>query len=104
MKPKDLRAIPEADLRQRVAEMRKELTVLRLKARQGAVEQPHRIRMMRRDIARMLTVLRESRPVVHQRSEGTMSEPLQRQRTAVVKDVPTTTKGRDEQAMRPSKG
>ena len=56
---KELRAMPEAELRQRLAQTRKDLSALRLKARQGAVEHPHRIRQTRRDIARMLTALRE---------------------------------------------
>ena len=59
VKAKDLRAVPEAELRQQLAQTRKELSRLRLKARQGALEQPHQIRTMRRDMARMLTVLAE---------------------------------------------
>lgn len=58
-KTKDLRPMPEGELRQRVADIRGELVALRLKARSGAVEQPHRIRQMRREVARILTVLRE---------------------------------------------
>jgi len=54
--------MPAAELHQRMAETRRELTALRLKARQGAVEQPHRIRQMRQDIARILTVLAEQQP------------------------------------------
>ncbi|MBI3087563.1 MAG: 50S ribosomal protein L29 [Candidatus Omnitrophica bacterium] len=55
----ELRGLPEAELRQRLAQTRQELVTLRLKAKQGALEQPHRIRQMRRDIARMLTTLHE---------------------------------------------
>ena len=61
MKPhvSELRGLPEAELRQRLAQTRQDLVTLRLKAKQGALEQPHRIRQMRRDIARMFTALQE---------------------------------------------
>ena len=55
----DLRAIPEPELRQRLLQTRKDLNARRLKAKQGIAEQPHKIRQTRRDIARMLTALRE---------------------------------------------
>lgn len=57
---KELRTMPAVELRQRLAETQHELSALRLKAHQGPVEQPHRIRQMRRDLARLLTVLAES--------------------------------------------
>jgi len=60
MKTAELRTTPLGELHNRVAEMRKELAGLRLKARQGAVEQPHRIRLIRRDIARLPTVLAQA--------------------------------------------
>lgn len=56
---KQLRDMPEGDIRQRIAETRKALAEFRLKASQGTIEQPHRARLMRRELARMLTVLRE---------------------------------------------
>ena len=55
----ELRAMPEGELQQKLADVRKELRDLRLKARQGQLDQPHRIAFLRRDIARMLTLLRE---------------------------------------------
>ncbi len=58
-KPSELRGMPESELQQRLSESRQELATLRLKARQGATEQPHRIGQLRRDVARMLTVLHE---------------------------------------------
>ena len=61
----DLRAIPEPELRHRRLQTRKDLNARRLKAKQGITEQPHKIRQTRRDIARMLTALREQgRPSV----------------------------------------
>ena len=58
-KVKELRGMPEAELRQRLTQLRSELSTMRLKARQGAVEQPHKIRQTRREIATVLTVLGE---------------------------------------------
>ena len=63
---KELRTIPEPELRQKLGEAQKELVTLRVKARQGAVEQPHRIRQVRRDIARLLTVLAQQRRTMQQ--------------------------------------
>ena len=56
---KDLRALTDPELRQRLDQTRQDLRGLRLKASRGAVEQPHRIRQMRRNIARMLTIMGE---------------------------------------------
>ena len=58
-KVKELRGMPEAELRQHLTQLRSELSTMRLKARQGAVEQPHKIRQTRREIATVLTVLGE---------------------------------------------
>lgn len=59
-KASEFRALSDGDLRQRLTGVEKELHDLRLKARQGAVEQPHRISQLQRDVARILTVLREA--------------------------------------------
>ena len=58
---KALRALTDPELRQRLDQTRQDLRGLRLKAGGGVIEQPHRIRQMRRDIARMLTMLGELR-------------------------------------------
>jgi large subunit ribosomal protein L29 len=52
----ELRSLTAPELSQRVIQWRQELRDLRLKAAQGNVEQPHRIRQLRRNIARALTV------------------------------------------------
>ena len=57
---KELRGVPPAELSQRVEQTRREIGAIRLKGKQGVLEQPHRIRLMRRDMARMLTVLNEA--------------------------------------------
>ena len=58
-KIQELRGEAEAELRQKIDQSRKELATLRLRASQGALEQPHQIPALRRNIARIMTVLRE---------------------------------------------
>ena len=61
----ELRSLPAVELTQQIAQRRTELAGLRRKARQGALEQPHRIRLLRREIARLLTLVREAeRPTI----------------------------------------
>ena len=52
----ELRSLAAPELSQRLTQWREELRDLRLKAAQGTVEQPHRIRQLRRNIARALTI------------------------------------------------
>ena len=59
IKTGELRVLQALELQQRAAELRRELNHIHLKSRQSAVEQPHRIRQMRRELARVLTVLGE---------------------------------------------
>ncbi len=56
---RDLRQEPPGDLRQQVDAARRELWDARIKARTGSLTQPHQIRVTRRRIARLLTVLQE---------------------------------------------
>ena len=53
----ELRSLGEPELRERLRQARHELDVARLKARQGSLEQPHQIRITRRMIARLFTIL-----------------------------------------------
>ena len=55
----ELRSLPAAELAQRATQWRQELRDRRLKASQGNPEQPHRIRQLRRHIARAMTVRRQ---------------------------------------------
>ena len=61
LKVKELRAMPDAELQQRLAQTQQDLVGLRLKASHGPMEQPHRIRLLRQEVARILTLLREGR-------------------------------------------
>ncbi len=61
VKISELRGVSDEELTQRIAQARKELGTMRVKAGQGVVEQPHLIPALRRDIAKMLTILNEAR-------------------------------------------
>ena len=55
---KELCALPQTDLRDQVAKLRQELWQQRVKMKEGAVQQMHQGRVIRRQIARVLTVMR----------------------------------------------
>ena len=57
VEPTTLSGLPAAELHQKLRGLREELTLLRVKAKRGSVEQPHRIRQTRHQIARILTIL-----------------------------------------------
>jgi large subunit ribosomal protein L29 len=57
---KTLRGVPPAELQGQIETLRRDLWTSRLQQRAGTAQQPHRLRGMRRQIARLLTVLRES--------------------------------------------
>lgn len=59
MRPSDLRAMTVEELREKEKELRKELFNLRFRLATGEVENPMRIRSIRKDIARVLTVMTE---------------------------------------------
>ena len=59
MKTRDLRDLPVAELERKLAETRQELFNLRFQSATGALENPARITLAKREIARVLTVLNE---------------------------------------------
>jgi large subunit ribosomal protein L29 len=59
MKPSELRELTEEELRQRHDETRKELLNLKVQQATGRIEKATRIREVRRDLARILTIMRE---------------------------------------------
>ncbi len=59
MRPKELREMPVAELQAKLQELRDRLVALRLKKRVGGLESPALLRATRRDIARVLTILKE---------------------------------------------
>ncbi|MBI3011218.1 MAG: 50S ribosomal protein L29 [Candidatus Omnitrophica bacterium] len=56
---KDLRALSEADLKEQLAKLRRELWHHRVKAKEGSMQQTHLLPAVRRQIARCETVMRE---------------------------------------------
>jgi large subunit ribosomal protein L29 len=62
MKLKDIKALGANELRQREAELRKESFNLRIQKQVGQVENPVRARVIRRELARVLTVANQNSP------------------------------------------
>lgn len=67
MKGDDIRALADDELRARVLELEEERFRLRFRSATEALEDPLRQRMIRRDVARLQTILRE-RTLAEQRS------------------------------------
>jgi large subunit ribosomal protein L29 len=59
MKTRELRQLPDKELINQLNETRSYLMNLKYRHRIGPVESPIRVRTLRRDIARMLTILNE---------------------------------------------
>ena len=59
MRTRELRELSDDELQRRLAESRQELFNLRFQAATGALENTARLRLVKRDIARILTVQHE---------------------------------------------
>ncbi len=59
MQARELREFTSEELRHRLQESRRELFNLRQQWNVGSLEDPNRMRVVRKDIARVLTILRE---------------------------------------------
>lgn len=59
MKIKELRELSVEDLRQKEHSFKEELFNLNYQRRFGRVEKPHRFRMLKKDIARIETLIKE---------------------------------------------
>jgi large subunit ribosomal protein L29 len=59
MKAAEIRELTEAELRQKLSGARRELFNLRVQQSSGRLEKPSRVRTLKRDIARILTVIRQ---------------------------------------------
>lgn len=59
MRPSEIRELTEAQLEQRIAELEEERFRLRFRRATEPLENPLRLRAIRRDVARLKTVLRE---------------------------------------------
>ncbi len=59
MKIKDLRELSTKELEGKILESKKELFSLRMKQSTGTLDKPSRIKELRKDVARMKTILKE---------------------------------------------
>ena len=59
MKIKDLRELSTKELEGKILESKKELFGLRMKQSTGTLDKPSRIKELRKDVARMKTILKE---------------------------------------------
>ena len=59
MKPSEVRELTDADISARIAELEEERFRLKFRAATETLEDPLRLRVLRREIARLKTVLRE---------------------------------------------
>jgi large subunit ribosomal protein L29 len=59
VKTEDIRELGEADIEQKIEEAQEELFRLRFRSATQMLENPMLVRSLRRDIARMKTILRE---------------------------------------------
>ena len=58
-KKEDLKELNAEDLAQKLHSLKLELFDLRMQRAEGKLTQPHRIKQVRRDVARVLTLLKE---------------------------------------------
>jgi large subunit ribosomal protein L29 len=59
LKPQDLRSMTPEELSMKLESLREELFRLHYEARTGRVEKPHRLQELRRDVARVMTIINE---------------------------------------------
>ena len=60
MKVEDIRKMAAEEIRTKIADAREEMMKLRFQQVTGQLTDPSRMRTLRRDIARMVTILRET--------------------------------------------
>ena len=59
MTPKEIRDLSQAEITTKIREVRESLLQLRLRKQTGQVEKTHEMRSLRKDVARLETVLRQ---------------------------------------------
>ena len=59
MKASEIRTMSVTDINNKIVETKKELFELRMKQATGSLDKPHMINKLRKDVARMKTVLTE---------------------------------------------
>ncbi|MGJ8638673.1 MAG: 50S ribosomal protein L29 [Opitutaceae bacterium] len=61
MSTKDIREMSEAEIDKKLRDTREEHVALRMRKQTGQVEKPHEFKNMRREIARLETILKEKK-------------------------------------------
>jgi len=61
MSTKDIRELSEAELQKQLRDSREKQVELRMRKQTGQVEHPHEFKQLRRDIARLETILSEKK-------------------------------------------
>jgi large subunit ribosomal protein L29 len=61
MKSKDIRELAPAEIETKLRETREQLLQLRLRKQTGQVEKTHELRVLRKDIARLETILTQKK-------------------------------------------
>lgn len=69
MRPEEIRELGDTDITQQIAELNEELFDLRMKSAYEELENPARIRQLRRDLARLKTIQRERELAVARSAE-----------------------------------
>ena len=59
MKTSEIRKMSKEDINKKITEIKTELFDLRMKQATGNIDKPHRINALRKDVARLKTVLNE---------------------------------------------
>lgn len=59
MKAEEIRKLSTEDINKKIEEDKSELFNLRFAAATGSIEKPHRVSLLRHEVARLKTVLRE---------------------------------------------
>lgn len=61
MKPSEIKNMTEAEIEHKLASLKEQLFQLRAEVTSGRVERPSRFRLLKRDIARCHTILKEKK-------------------------------------------
>lgn len=61
MKPSEIRNMTEAEVQHKLSALKEELFKIRAEVTTGRVERPHRFRLLKRDIAKCHTILKEKK-------------------------------------------
>ena len=61
MTAKEIRELSPGEIETKLRESREQLVQLRIRKHTGQIEKPHTLRILRKDIARLETILREKK-------------------------------------------